>query len=63
MKEYKHAQVKFNGGTGALLCNQCRVILAYGFKHKDVEHYCKDCEKVRNEEKKNSMVLDCDSDV
>ncbi len=63
MKEYKHAQVKFNGGTGALLCNQCRVILAYGFKHKDVKHYCKDCKKVRNEEKKNSMVLDRDSDV
>lgn len=52
MKEYKHAQVKFNGGTGALLCNQCRIILAYGFRHKDVEHYCKDCERKSNKHKK-----------
>ena len=43
-KEYKHAQVRFNGGTGALLCNQCRVIINYGFKHMDVEHYCSKCE-------------------
>jgi len=53
MKEYKHAQVRFNGGTGALLCNQCRVILAYGLRHKDVEHYCKDCETKPNKHKKN----------
>jgi exosome complex RNA-binding protein Csl4 len=46
MKEYKHAQVKFNGGTGALLCNQCSIILAYGVRHKDVEHYCKECESI-----------------
>ena len=63
MTKYRHAIVKFNGGRGALLCNQCSIILAYGVRHKDVEHYCKDCEKVRNEEKKNSMVLDCDSNV
>lgn len=43
MKKYQHAVVKFNSGTGALLCNGCSIILAYGFKHKDVEHYCKDC--------------------
>ena len=49
MTKYKNAQVKFNGGRGALLCNGCSVILAYGFKHKDLEHYCKDCDKVRNE--------------
>ena len=55
MKEYKHAQIKFNSGAGALLCNQCRVIIDYGFKHKDVNHYCKDCERVKDE-KKNSMV-------
>lgn len=53
MKEYKHAIVKFNGGTGALLCNGCRVILAYGLRHKDVEHYCKDCETKSNKHKKN----------
>lgn len=44
MKEYKHAIVKFNGGAGALLCNGCKVIIDYGFKHKDVEHYCSKCE-------------------
>jgi hypothetical protein len=44
MKEYKNAIVKFNGGAGALLCNGCRVIIDYGFKHKDVEHYCSKCE-------------------
>jgi hypothetical protein len=44
MKEYRQAIVKFNGGTGALLCNGCRVIIDYGFNHKDVEHYCSKCE-------------------
>jgi len=44
MKEYQHAQVKFNSGAGALLCNQCRVIIDYGFNHKDLEHYCSKCE-------------------
>lgn len=44
MKKYQHAEVKFNSGTGALLCNGCSIILAYGFKHKDVEHYCSNCE-------------------
>lgn len=43
MKKYQHAVVKFNSGTGALLCNGCSIILAYGFRHRDVEHYCKDC--------------------
>ena len=52
MKTYKHAVVKFNSGTGALLCNACSIILAYGFRHKDVEHNCKDCEKESNKNKK-----------
>jgi hypothetical protein len=55
MTKYRHAIVKFNGGRGALLCNQCSIILAYGVRHKDVKHYCKDCERVKNG-KKNSMV-------
>ena len=41
---YKYAEVKFNNGNGALLCNTCSVILAYGFDHEDKEHYCKSCE-------------------
>jgi hypothetical protein len=44
MRQYDHAEVKFNGGTGALLCNQCGVIIDYGFNHKDCEHYCEDCD-------------------
>ena len=54
MKTYKHALVKFNSGTGALLCNKCRIIIDYGFNHKDVEHYCKGCtvkqKEVKDEE-------------
>ena len=41
---YNEAQVKFNGGTGALLCNSCGVIIDYGFDHEDVKHYCSKCE-------------------
>lgn len=40
---YTVAQVKFNNGDGALLCNGCSVILSYGHHHRDVEHYCGDC--------------------
>ena len=50
MKHYDHAEVKFNGGTGVLLCNQCGVILEYGLNHKDCEHYCEDCESTQLEE-------------
>jgi len=49
MTKYRHAIVKFNGGRGALLCNQCSVIIDYGFKHKDVEHYCENCQKLLRE--------------
>jgi hypothetical protein len=45
MRQYDHAEVKFNGGTGALLCNGCSVVLEYGFNHKDCEHYCEDCDE------------------
>ena len=41
---YEHAEVKFNNGDGALLCNGCRVIIAYGHDHEDKEHYCEKCE-------------------
>ena len=43
MQQYDHAQVKFNNGTGALLCNGCSVVLKYGFDYKDSEHYCTKC--------------------
>ena len=36
-------KVKFNGGEGALLCNECSVILATGTEHTDCVHLCKDC--------------------
>ena len=41
--KYKVAQVKFNGGRGALLCDGCSVIIAYGFEHEDRKHYCPMC--------------------
>lgn len=40
---YKHAIVKFNNGNGALLCNNCSVIIATGTKHEDKKHYCSKC--------------------
>lgn len=39
----KNAEVKFNNGHGACLCNNCSVILSYGFDHRDVDRYCGDC--------------------
>lgn len=43
MKEYRNADVRYNNGNGALLCNRCSVILAYGFEHVDDYHFCKEC--------------------
>jgi hypothetical protein len=43
--KYQRAIVKFNGGRGALLCNRCRIIIATGYEHADVEHYCDECKK------------------
>ena len=42
-KKFEIADVKFNSGLGALLCNSCRTIVAYGFDHLDEEHYCESC--------------------
>jgi len=39
----KHAIVKFNNGNGALLCNSCNTIVAYGYDHEDKIHLCKEC--------------------
>ena len=40
---YTQAIVKFNNGNGALLCNGCSIIIAYGIEHQDREHYCAIC--------------------
>lgn len=37
------AIIKFNNGNGALLCNDCHTIIAYGFDHKDQIHLCGAC--------------------
>ena len=42
-KGYTTAQVKYNNGNGALLCNNCSVIVDYGFLHEDRLHYCDEC--------------------
>jgi hypothetical protein len=41
--EYEKAEVKFNNGAGARLCNQCGYIISYGFDHTDSEAFCGDC--------------------
>lgn len=43
MKQYHQANVKFNGGEGALLCNACCIIIAYGYEHEDKVHLCDNC--------------------
>lgn len=45
---FEKAQVKFNGGRGALLCNGCDVIIATGIKHEDKYHYCEKCSTKSN---------------
>lgn len=54
MKPYLQVKkiVKFNNGNGALLCNNCKMIIAYGFDHEDKHHFCNDeCQKHFNENK------------
>jgi hypothetical protein len=43
LKAYDRAIFKFNNGNGALLCNRCRIIIATGNEHEDIEHYCEAC--------------------
>ena len=40
---YDEAEVKFNNGAGACLCNGCRAILSYGFEHENKRRYCDEC--------------------
>jgi len=41
----KKAQIKFNGGRGALLCERCNVIIREDFDPKDIEDKYYYCEK------------------
>lgn len=43
MVPYVFADVRFNSGRGALLCNRCNVILKEGFEHTDISHFCDEC--------------------
>lgn len=49
--------VRFNNGNGALLCNNCKYILAYGFEHEDKYHYCNDLCHNKHEEKLHKEAL------
>lgn len=42
----KYAEIKFNGGRGALLCNGCSVIIAEGTSHEDRLHFCDECSDI-----------------
>jgi len=39
----KYAEIKLNGGRGALLCNGCSVMIAEGTNHEDRLHFCEQC--------------------
>jgi len=52
--KFKVANVKYNNGNGALLCSQCRVIIAYGFDHTDEEHYCPKCIEKRIQDERDN---------
>ena len=41
-KMAEHAIIKFNNGHGAVLCNQCQIILKQGTDHADCLHFCND---------------------
>jgi len=49
MVHYQRADVRFNGGNGALLCNRCSIIIDYGFDHEDKFHFCEACEPHKQE--------------
>ncbi len=59
-QEFRVATVKLNGGMGALLCSNCRTIIAYGFSHEDRAHYCEKplCQKVKTNETRYRLSLD-----
>ena len=40
------AIVKYNNGNGALLCNYCHAIIAYGYDHEDKIYVCEVCKEL-----------------
>ena len=58
MSKYKVAQVKFNGGRGALICDGCSAIIAYGFEHEDRKHYCPMCMSSKCTTEQEMKVID-----
>tara|TARA_R110000772_G_scaffold72848_2_gene158760 strand:+ start:931 stop:1221 length:291 start_codon:yes stop_codon:yes gene_type:complete len=53
--------IKLNGGRGALLCNECNVILSYGSDHNTkTEHYCGECYRGESPERMAEWLLDMD---
>ena len=40
----EYADIRYNNGMGALVCNRCFLILEYGFEHEDKFHFCSECE-------------------
>jgi len=53
----KHAIVKFNAGDGALLCNSCNTIVAYGFDQEDEVHLCKVCKMKEGFHKRGDSIF------
>ena len=48
----KHAIVKYNNGNGALLCNTCHALIAFGFDHVDRIYTCDGCKaRLENSDK------------
>lgn len=37
------ADIKFNNGNGARVCNECSYIISYGYDHTPVAAYCGEC--------------------
>ena len=53
--------IKLNGGRGALLCNECNVILSYGSDHNTkTEHYCGECYRGQSPERMAEWLLGMD---
>lgn len=56
MTKYTKAEVKFNSGRGACLCNECGYILSYGVEHTDVKRYCEDCVEEKLEALRTKLI-------
>lgn len=50
-------ELRFNSGHGALLCPNCRTIVAYGFEHEGREYTCSHCAKTIRVERANNGAL------